>query len=419
MIIRNNEWKPKYLNPIDFKAKHKVSADEFNALFNLSRIQGNNNAKAIEDILAEILVLWKAVTKKYDWSMIQNRPFGEEAIDEIIYEGEIDYNLLSDGSSSGYLILDENLKLNHTYVFILDGFEYECTLQTNHYRTDDGVINVAAIGNLALSPHVGDGNDWVYDWEDNGLPFYYESPISKTDYKNIFIIKDGITRKYPLTIKQRNTIINVLAEKYLPAIFLHLTGGELTGDLQVGEDILLWAESGKIRAKEYNLCTKSESGIVSSPILRRGEDDENIIGDDRYPLIFKGSEQRPKYNADELVLLSELNEKYFPNSGGKITGNTKIGDFIILDPNTGNTTSKRFLLKTNSGGSANAVVTRGNNDEIVFGLSTFPLMLKGSEDNPTYNGNKVVLEGDIEAKLEEWVITLADGKTITKKVYVG
>lgn len=48
MRLRKNTWIPQYLKTVDFLPGHKVSAEEWNALFNLSRIQGNNNAEGIK-----------------------------------------------------------------------------------------------------------------------------------------------------------------------------------------------------------------------------------------------------------------------------------------------------------------------------------------------------------------------------------
>lgn len=416
MIIRNNEWKPSYLNLIKFAPRHKVSAEEWNALFNLSRTQGNNNTRAIEYLLAECKKIWNRMSEVCDWNIMQNKPFGEDVIEEVIYEGNIDYTLYSDGTSSGQLILEEPLN-NKVCTFILDGLEYVCEQQKNMSpRSDNSLRTIVFYGNPALSPHVNDGNTWMFSWEDNEFPFYYESS-SDFDTEGIFIIKEGTTRSYPLVIKSETAVINQLDEKYIPALYLLLTGGKLTGNLSIGDDIMLWASSGKISGKSYNLEKIAGNGSV--PVIARGDADEVIVGNSGVPLMFNGSDQRPKYNATELVLLSELIRDYFPLSGGNITGNTKVGDDIHLNASNGVVTGNKYYLKTNAGTRAASVVERGDNDEVIYGTSSYPTEFKGKETHPKYNSSQLVLESDITSHLEEWKLTLADGSTITKKVYVG
>jgi len=50
VINRTTKWVPQYLNTVDFLPGHKVSAEEWNALFNLSRVQSNNNTDGIKEL---------------------------------------------------------------------------------------------------------------------------------------------------------------------------------------------------------------------------------------------------------------------------------------------------------------------------------------------------------------------------------
>lgn len=54
MSLRSVQWIPRYLSTVDFLPGHKVSSDEWNALFNLSRAQGNNNAEGIQLLMETV-----------------------------------------------------------------------------------------------------------------------------------------------------------------------------------------------------------------------------------------------------------------------------------------------------------------------------------------------------------------------------
>ena len=118
--------------------------------------------------------------------------------------------------------------------------------------------------------------------------------------------------------------------------YLPLSGGKITGKLEIGDGATIYAGGSvfldsELVAKEFSLRKYSNTDTFQT-IIERGANEELVLGNSGSPLQFLGKENQPTYNGTDLALYSDLSG-YLPLSGGTVDGYLTVTQAVYLNKN--------------------------------------------------------------------------------------